>query len=46
VTVNSRRQKVTGSLKMNIPTRTVPTAPIPILQLIWLFETIGKSDFA
>ena len=30
VKVKKIRQKVTGSLKKKIPTRTVPKAPIPV----------------
>ena len=30
VVKKKRRQKVAGSLKMNMPTTTAPTAPIPV----------------
>ena len=30
VKMKNKRQKLTGSLKKNIPTRTVPAAPIPV----------------
>ena len=30
VEIKNKRQKVAGSLKKNIPTTTVPTAPIPV----------------
>lgn len=30
VVIKNSRQKVAGSLKIKIPTNTVPTAPIPV----------------
>lgn len=30
VKIKNNRQKVAGSLKMKIPTRAVPTAPMPV----------------